>query len=140
MDKLQLKGLCYNFDDKYFPENKCKEDNIFMAISKDVFEEEVDSSSVPELPPLEDLPPSFVLPIVEPLISLNALTSFSTPQTLKLIGYIKNHKIIILVDNGSTNNFIHHRISQEFDCYIHPINNFQIMISNGGSMKFGGCC
>jgi hypothetical protein len=32
----QLKGLCYNFDDKYFHGHNCKERNIFMAISKDV--------------------------------------------------------------------------------------------------------
>jgi hypothetical protein len=38
-------------------------------------------------------------PEVELVISLNALTSFSAPQTLKLIGYIKHQKVIILVDS-----------------------------------------
>jgi hypothetical protein len=79
-------------------------------------------------------------PEVEPLISLHALTGFSAPQTLKLIGYIKHRKVIILVDSGSTHNFIHRRISQEINCYICVVNNFQIMIANGGSMKCGGCC
>jgi hypothetical protein len=32
---------------------------------------------------------------VEPIISLNALIGFSTPQTLKLISYIKHWKVII---------------------------------------------
>jgi hypothetical protein len=77
---------------------------------------------------------------VEPIISLNALTGFSTPQTLKLIGYIKHRKVIILVDSGSTHNFIHRHIAQETHCYIHAVNNFQIMIANGGSMKCGGHC
>jgi hypothetical protein len=45
-----------------------------------------------------------------------------------------------LVDSGSTHNFIHRRIAQETHCYIHAINNFQIMIANGGSMKCGGHC
>jgi hypothetical protein len=71
---------------------------------------------------------------------LNALTGIFTPQTLKLIGYIKNHKVIILVDSGNTHNFIHRCISQETMCYIHVVNNFQIMIANGGSMKRGGHC
>jgi hypothetical protein len=84
-------------------------------------------------------PPSNPLK-VEPAISLNALTIFSTPQTLKLIGYIKHKKVIILVDSGSTHNFIHHCIAQETHCYIHAVNNFQIMIANGGSMKCGGRC
>jgi len=38
---------------------------------------------------------------------LNSLTGFFAPQTLKLIGYIKHRKVIILVDSGSTHNFIH---------------------------------
>jgi hypothetical protein len=71
---------------------------------------------------------------------LNALTGFFAPQNLKIIGYIKNQKVIILIDNGNTHKFIHHRISQETHCYIHAINNFKIMIVNGGSMKCGGCC
>jgi hypothetical protein len=79
-------------------------------------------------------------PKVEPVISLNALIGFSALQTLKLIGYIKHRKVIILVDSGSTHNFIHRRIAKETHCYIHAVNNFQIMIANGGSMKCGGCC
>ena len=42
------------------------------------------------------------------------------------------------MENGSTHNFIHRYISQEVNCYIYVVNNFQIMISNGGSMECGG--
>ena len=38
MAERQLKGLCYNCDDKYFPSHKCKEQNLFMAISEDIQE------------------------------------------------------------------------------------------------------
>jgi hypothetical protein len=89
--------------------------------------------------PTDITPPSDPLE-VEPIISLNTLTGLSTPQTLKLIGYIKKRKVIILVDSGSTHNFIHRRIAQETHCYIHAFNHFQIMISNGESMKCGECC
>jgi hypothetical protein len=73
-------------------------------------------------------------PEVKPVISLNALIGFSSLQALKLIGYIKHWKIIILIDSGSTHNFIYPRIAQETNFYIHAVNHFQIMISNGGSM------
>jgi hypothetical protein len=79
-------------------------------------------------------------PEVEPDISLNSLTGFSAPQTLKLIGYIKHTKVIVLFESGRTHNFIHRRISQETNFYIRAINNFQIMIVNGGSIKCGGHC
>jgi hypothetical protein len=140
MDECQLKGLCYNCDDKYFLGHKCKEQNIFMAISEDISEEDVETPLVFESPEINDITPPSDPSEVEPVISLNALTSFSSPQTLKLICYIKHRKVIILVDSGSTHNFIHHHIAQETHCYIHVINNFQIMIANGGSMKCGGRC
>jgi hypothetical protein len=93
---------------------------------------------VVESPEPTDMTPPSNPPEVEPVISMNALTGFSAPQTLKLIGYIKHRKVIILVDSGSTHNFIHRCISQETNCYIRAVNNFKIMISNGMSMKCGG--
>jgi hypothetical protein len=113
---------------------------FFMAISKDVFEDDVEAPHVAKShEPTEMTPPSDPLE-VESGISLNAPTRLSAPQTLKLIGYIKNQKVIILVDSGITHNFIHCHIAQETNFYICAFNNFQIMISNGGSMKCRGCC
>ena len=138
MDERQLKGLCYNCDDKYFLGHKCKEKNIFMAISKDILEEDVETPLVSESPKSTDRTSPSDPSELEPVISLNDLIGFSAPQTLKLISYIKYRKVIILVDSGSTHKFIHRRIAQETHCYIHVVNNFQIMIANGGSMKCGG--
>jgi hypothetical protein len=36
MVERQLKGLCYNCDEKYFSGHKCKDENLFMAISEDI--------------------------------------------------------------------------------------------------------
>jgi hypothetical protein len=140
MVECQLKGLYYNCDEKYFPGHKCKEQNLFMAIFEDIQEEDVDTPPMPESLEISNINPPSDPPEVEPIISLNALTDFSTPQTLKLISYIKHRKVIILVDSGNTHNFIHRHITQETHCYIHAVNNFQIMIANGGSMKCSECC
>jgi hypothetical protein len=140
MAERQLKGLHYNYDDKYFPGHKCKEQNLFMKIFEDISEEDVETPLVSESPESTNITPPSDPPKVEPVISLNALTGFSAPQTLKIISYIKHQKVIILVDSGRTHNFIHRCIAQETHCYIHAINNFQIMIANGGSIKCGGRC
>jgi hypothetical protein len=140
MAERQIKGLCYNCDEKYFPGLKCKEQNLLMIISEDVSEDDGDAPLVAVSHEPNDMTPPLDPPEVEPIISLNALTGFSAPQTLKLIGYNKHRKVIILVDSGSTHNFIHHCIAQETNCYICVINNFQIMIANGRSMKCGGRC
>jgi hypothetical protein len=140
MIERQLKFLCYNCDDKYFPRHKCKEQNIFMAISEDVSEDDVEAPLVVASPEAIDMTAPSNPIEVKLIISLNSLTGFFAPQALELIGYIKHQKVIILVDSGSTHNFIHRRISQETNCYICFVNNFQIMIANGRSMKCGGRC
>jgi hypothetical protein len=80
MAECQLKGFCYNCDDKYFPGHKCKEQNIFMAISKDFLKEDVETPLVSESPETTDITPPSDAPDVEPVISLNALTGFSLPK------------------------------------------------------------
>jgi hypothetical protein len=110
-----------------------------MVVTEDIYEEYV-VLSMEEIPPPSNLTSPSDPVDVDSVISLHSLTDFFAPKTLKLIGYIKNRKVIILVDSGRTHNFIHHRISQEVNCCIHAINNFQIMIANRGSMKCGGIC
>ena len=49
--------------------------------------------------------------IVTPTLLVATMTSISQPQTLKTFGYIKNSKVTVLVDNGSTHNFIDSRVA-----------------------------
>jgi hypothetical protein len=44
MVERQLKGLCYNCDDKYFWGHKFKEHKLFMVVFKDVVDEEAEVS------------------------------------------------------------------------------------------------
>jgi hypothetical protein len=57
MDECQLKGLCYNCDEKYFPGHKCKEKKFFMAISEDISEEDVETPLVSESPETTNITP-----------------------------------------------------------------------------------
>jgi hypothetical protein len=95
-----------------------------MAILEDVFDEDVEVSHEVVLPQTNEIEPPYDPPKIEPLISLNALTRFSAPQILKLIGYNKHRKVIILVDSGNTHNFIHHCLAQEINFYIRVFNKF----------------
>ena len=85
MAEHQLKGLCYNYDEKYFSSHKCKEKGLFMAIFEDILEEDIETPLVSKSRENPDITPTLDPPKVEPIISLNALTGFSAPQTLKLI-------------------------------------------------------
>jgi hypothetical protein len=73
-----------------------------------------------------------------PTISCNALAGISTPQTLKIEGYIKNKKVIVLIDSGSTHNFIHYKLAKDLNCFVYPVPEFQVMITDGGTINWLG--
>jgi hypothetical protein len=140
MVEFQFNGLCYNCDEKYFLGHKCKKHKLLTAIYEDVVDEETEVSLVEDLPLKDNPTPPFDPLEFELLISLHALTGFYSPQTLKLISYIKHRMVKILIESGSTHNFIHRHISQEMNFYIRTVKTFQIMNSNGSSMKCGELC
>jgi hypothetical protein len=74
------------------------------------------------------------------MISCNALVGISTPQTLKIKGYIKNKKVIVLIDSSSTHNFIHYKLSKSLNCFVYIEPKFQVMITDGGTINFSGKC
>jgi hypothetical protein len=74
------------------------------------------------------------------MILCNALARIITPQTLKIEGYIKNKKVIILIDSSNTHNFIHYKLPKALNCFVYPMPEFQVMIADGGTINFLGKC
>jgi hypothetical protein len=69
------------------------------------------------------------------MISFHALAGSNTPQALNIEGYIKNKKVIVLIDYGSTHNFVHCKLAKALNCFIYPVSEFQVMIENGGTIN-----
>jgi hypothetical protein len=75
-----------------------------------------------------------------PTISCNALAGISTPQTLKIEGFIKKKKIIVLIDSSSTHNFIHYKLSKALNFFVYPVPKFQVMIVDEVTINCSGKC
>ena len=59
----------------------------------------------------------------------------TTPETLNIEGHIKKKMVIMLIDSGSTHNFIH---CLNFFLYLAP--ECQVIVANGGTINFSGKC
>ena len=46
----------------------------------------------------------------------------------------------MLIDSGSTHNFIHSKIAKDLNCFIYPTPEFQVMVANGSTIKCSGKC
>ena len=73
-------------------------------------------------------------------ISCNALARITTPQALKIEGHIKKKKVIMLIESGSTHNFIHCKVAKELNCFLYPAPECQVMVANGGTISFSRKC
>jgi len=77
---------------------------------------------------------------MNPTISCNALAGITTPQTNKIKGHIKKKKVIVLIDSGSTHNFIHCKIAKGLNCFLYLAPECQEMVASGGTINFSGKC
>ena len=77
---------------------------------------------------------------MNPTISCNALVGITTPQTLNIEGYIKKQKVILLIDSGSTHNFIHFKIAKELNFFLYPALEWQVMVPNVGIVNCSRKC
>ena len=55
-------------------------------------------------------------------------------------GYIKKKKVIVLIDSGSTHNFIHYKLAKDLNCFVYPVPELQVMIADGGTINCSGKC
>jgi hypothetical protein len=135
-DELQArreKGLCYNCDDRFVPGHRCKRLFNLLIVQP--------SSSVEEgstLQQLEGDDPTLQDPISDPVqdpdpaqISLHALMGHTIPQTLRVMGQINHTPISILIDSGSTHNFLQDRIAKQLGLTITPAHYFKVLVGNG---------
>eukprot|EP00253_Pinus_taeda_P023196 PITA_23196 len=109
LEEKREKRFCYSCDNKYTKGHKCAENKLFYIDCEEEEEKEKESSKEEDIL----LEQSLDKEEMNSTISCNALARFTTPQTIKIEGQIKKKKVIVLIDSGSTHNFIHYFNSQE---------------------------
>lgn len=100
------KGLCLYCDEKYIVGHKCKASaHILIILDSEVLnlEEDVDSDELCSSNEISER-------IDTPQISLYAMSGVLMPQTLKFKGSIGRLNVNILIDRGSTHNFLQSRV------------------------------
>ena len=110
-EERRLKGLCFWCDDKFVPGHRCKNKRLYsLSILED--EEETNGEEVQE----EE---------VIPHISLNALEGTVGFHTMKVTGRTGKQTLHILVDSGSTHNFLNSSIASRLQSELTTIMLFK---------------
>jgi hypothetical protein len=94
LKERQEKGLCFKCNDKYGPGHRCK--RLFMIEAYRGEGDDGDEAMEEEEEESEDLPK----------ISLHAITGRDALDTMKVYGQIGRSISLVLIDSGSTHNFV----------------------------------
>ena len=117
MDEIKAKGICLNCNNKYSKRNKCNENKLFYIDCEEEKPKEEKASQ--EEATLEEIEEDTLEEITHTIYG-HALDGISTLQTIKIEGYIKKKKVTMLIDSGSTHNFIHCKLAKVHNCFVYP--------------------
>ncbi|PHT62766.1 hypothetical protein T459_33388 [Capsicum annuum] len=115
MNEKRSKGLCYLYNEKYVFGHKCT--NLKQLYLIEVVEhEEVESEHEEELTNDNEERLELIRPLEHMEISVHALNGSLGFRTLRVIGYHSEKPLHILVDTGSSYNFIDPEVVKELGC------------------------
>jgi len=140
-DKI-VKGLCYFYDQPYERGHKCptKKPQLFLVEVPAGIDSEDIADGKNDLSELEQKSMGFEMIETEPCISLQAINRVQGFQTMRVMGYVGNKAIQILIDSGSTHNFVDVRLAQRMGCKMEPVKLQSISVADGSELRCDYIC
>ena len=123
------KGLCYYCDNKYERGHKCqfKEPQLFTVeipcCEMESSDSETDSSDLDK---------------GDPCISVNALSGSTSFSTMRVKGLVLDKSLHILIDSGSTHNFLDTQAAKNMNCVIENVDAHTITVADGTQIQCQG--
>nr|KYP48389.1 Retrotransposable element Tf2 [Cajanus cajan] len=124
MNERRAKGLCYFCDEPYSPEHSLTHKRLQVHVMEVLDEEEVSEDVSEEVTTVE-----------EPQISVNALTGIANFRTMRVNGYHKKSPLHILIDSGSTHNFLDIQVAKKFGCKIENMDPVNVTVADGNKLR-----
>ncbi|GJZ40777.1 putative mitochondrial protein [Tanacetum coccineum] len=133
LEEKRAKHLCFFCDQKYTPGHKCSGQmySLEVVASEEMFEEDDDCVLTEQgmVNAIEEEE------LVRPQISLNAMTGVPSYQTMRVRGYVGKQLLHILVDSGSTHNFLDLSAARKMGCKMRKMCPLQVSVANGQVMS-----
>ncbi|XP_022041106.1 uncharacterized protein LOC110943680 [Helianthus annuus] len=125
----RARGECFWCPEKFTPGHKCANKKLFVleVIGVDEDEEKGGDYIIDETVDHQDWQDP-------PQISIHALTGMVSYSTMKVVGTIGNKQLRILIDSGSTHNFVNESLAKKLKCPLKPIDSVTIGVANGNEI------
>ena len=125
MSERRKKGLCYNCDERWSSDHKCKNRKLYLM--EEVEDEEAELVEMDEEEEKAE-------------ITLCVLLASTSPSTMRVIAILNGQKTVIHLDTGSTHNFMDVTLAKTLKLPIDVESNFGVRVANGQVIRtLGGC-
>ena len=109
-----------------------------MLISQD--EEYGEESELNTDGQTEEMAHTEMADVLQPEISFNSVMGFTSPRTLKMLGYIMGKEVVVMIDPGATHNFISREVVETLGVPLFPTKSFGVSLGTGESVQGTGLC
>ncbi|XP_006584211.2 uncharacterized protein [Glycine max] len=133
------RGLCFSCDEKFHKGHRCTPRVHLLIADEDDPLEHV-GSNIDPADPGDPTPGPIELPETPAHISLNSLAGHLAPETLRLVGHISSHPILVLIDSGSTHNFIQDQLVAQLGLPCRPTTPLKVLVGNGQHLQCHTTC
>ncbi|KAL1531088.1 hypothetical protein AAHA92_33807 [Salvia divinorum] len=118
------RGLCYYCDEKWVSGHVCKHRFLaYMGLDDD----EEAYSEVDDIGGHDEV-------ISADLSHLHSADEKRSSKSLSLAGNIEDARVTILIDTGSSHDFLHPRIAEQLRLPLTPVKPFRVYVGNGDSL------
>lgn len=124
LDELRDKGLCFNCDQKLSKQHKCGARVFLMVANDDDFSSMTGELEIVAEELVDSVVSSEETSAHAAQLSLYALSGEQAADTFGLLGQISSEPVGVLVDEGSTHNFVKDTIASALGLTLDPINPF----------------
>ncbi|KAF9664736.1 hypothetical protein SADUNF_Sadunf16G0049100 [Salix dunnii] len=121
MSERRRKGLCYHCDEKWSMGHKCKSP-LKLYFMEEVVEEEEDIKAGTEYGEVK-------LEEEQGEITLCALLGNSSPSTMRVVVVLSGQKTVMLLDTGSTHNFMDSGLATSLKLEVDATNRFGVIFN-----------
>ncbi|KAJ0745438.1 putative nucleotidyltransferase, Ribonuclease H [Helianthus annuus] len=131
LDDKRAKGECFYCNEKYVAGHSrvCKGKKQLFLVEVDEYLEDEEIMTEEDHSVQGD-----------PHISLNAIMGIPSFSTMQVVGRIGTKYLYILLDSGSTHNFMSKALAQKLKCPIKQIQNVQITVADGNKVECVNMC
>lgn len=126
MQRRRIQGLCFNCDDKFSSGHRCKGSQLLLLEGNIDGESEGENNEANT-----DL-------LFYPKISLHVLTGWTVAKTMRVTTKIGTYEVVVLIDSGSTHNFISDKVAALLHLPVVPTEPFNVRVANGQPLKCQG--